>query len=483
VRIGAPFSANPTMPDQQNGSVAAPRDLNQVERLFAGGSWPPPGRLRAACAGARERVGERRAGAALDDQHGRREALLFAAEVFGALADQLPSHHAESREIAGGLEALAGVPRLDLAREALRAPDLATLAPSDAGEAQLALLLALAPLRSISLWTLDATGAARCARHLGAGSPSAPMRRLAQALLAGDDPPGAPRGGLIGMRLEGRQSSLGALVGRAEPRAGTRARAFIREALAPLGALVERDMLLARNLADQHTLLEATERRLTRLGFDLHDGPLQDIVMLGEDLRLFREQLGRALDEHGQDRRLEGRLEDLEAQFVALEVALRGIATSAHATVLTNRPFAASVQNLAALFATRTGIEPQVTLEGDLGSISTSQRITLLSVIQEALNNVREHSAARHVEVSVALGPEGVTAQVTDDGRGFDVEKVLVSAASRGRIGLAGMHERVRLLGGACRLESRLGGPTTISITLPRWQPLVDAAPADAAAA
>ena len=141
------------------------------------------------------------------------------------------------------------------------------------------------------------------------------------------------------------------------------------------------------------------------------------------------------------------------------------------------------MRNLADAFASRTGIQPRLTLEGDLESISASQRIALLSVIQEALNNVREHSSARQVDVGVALGPDGVAARVVDDGRGFDLEKVLMSAASRGRIGLAGIHERVRLLGGVCRLESRPGGPTSISITLPRWQPLLEPAPAGVAAA
>jgi len=52
------------------------------------------------------------------------------------------------------------------------------------------------------------------------------------------------------------------------------------------------------------------------------------------------------------------------------------------------------------------------------------------------------------------------------------------------RLGLVGTFcERVRLLGGVCRLESRPGGPTTISIMLPRWQPLVETATAGVAAA
>jgi signal transduction histidine kinase len=61
---------------------------------------------------------------------------------------------------------------------------------------------------------------------------------------------------------------------------------------------------------------------------------------------------------------------------------------------------------------------------------------------------------------------------VTDNGRGFDVERTLVQAARKGRLGLVGMSERVRLLGGRFDLQSSPGGPTTISAKIPRWRPL-----------
>jgi signal transduction histidine kinase len=225
-------------------------------------------------------------------------------------------------------------------------------------------------------------------------------------------------------------------------------------------------------LARERELLEASERKLARLGFDLHDGPLQDLVLLGQDLHLFGDQLDRVRRIADSERGLlRGRLEDLQAQLEALEASLRLISTSAHASVLSNRPFATAVGDLASVFAARSGIDPRVRLEGDLASISPSQRITLLSVVGEALNNVREHSDASKVEVTIALEPGGVRAQVLDDGQGFDVEAMLVSAARRGRIGLAGIYERVRLLDGACEIDSRPGGPTTVCITLPRWKP------------
>jgi signal transduction histidine kinase len=464
------------MEEHSNGSAAVVGDLDRIERQFARRRWPSRRMLAPAAAAARERAAERNACASSGELLRARAGLLFAADVFGALAPEISDHQAEAAEIGYALEQVEGLERMDLARESSRAPSLAALAPGDAAEAQLGLLLSFAPLSGAALWMRDASGQAHCARHLGRGSPSAPMRKLARALLAGEDARTIGRGELIGMPIEGSQRILAAVVGRAEPRQARNAASFIREALPALAPIVERDMLQARNLADERALLEASERKLTRLGFDLHDGPLQDIVLLGEDLRLFADQLARVVGDGREERLLRGRLGDLEAQLVALEQALRLISTSAHASVLTSRPFEATVRNLAEQFQARTGIEPRVTLEGDLASISPSQRIALLSVVQEALNNVREHSDASYVEVSMSLEPEGVVAQVVDDGRGFDVEKMLVSAASRGRIGLAGIHERVRLLGGACRVDSRPGGPTAISITLPTWQPLVSAA-------
>ena len=236
-------------------------------------------------------------------------------------------------------------------------------------------------------------------------------------------------------------------------------------------------------LARERELLEASERRLTRLGFDLHDGPLQDLLVLGQDLTLFADQLGGVSGIEDRERRLlRGRLEDLQAQLEAVEASLRLVSTSAHASVLSNLPFAAAVGDLANVFAARSGIDPRVRLEGDLASISSSQRIALLSVVGEALNNVREHSDASEVEVAIALQAAGVKVRVLDNGQGFDVEAMLLSAGRRGRIGLAGIYERVRLLDGACEIDSRPGGPTTISITLPRWNPQQDrAAPGVAA--
>jgi signal transduction histidine kinase len=115
------------------------------------------------------------------------------------------------------------------------------------------------------------------------------------------------------------------------------------------------------------------------------------------------------------------------------------------------------------------GFEASVEVVGDFGGLSDSQRIAALRVVQEALANVREHSEARSVCIRVIERDGRVDGTVKDDGRGFDVAAMLDGASGRRRFGLAGMHERVRLLGGDLRIESTVGSGTCVSFVLAPW--------------
>ena len=234
--------------------------------------------------------------------------------------------------------------------------------------------------------------------------------------------------------------------------------------------MLERDELLARGTGSDAALLAAAERRLSRLRFDLHDGPQQDVVLLAEDIRLFRSQLETVMNGHPNRTRVLGRLDDLQARLVAIDGDLRRISAFVQSPFLQSEPVPAALAKLTEEFAVRSGIEPETQLEGDFRGLTDSQEITLLGLIREALSNVREHSHAQHVTIKLSAGPHGVEATVSDDGLGFDPETTLVRAARGGHLGLVGMHERVRLLGGRTRIESQPGGPTVISMTLPPYE-------------
>ena len=463
-------SAPPTKKTDANGGAVA--DLRRLERLFDDFDWPD----RRAFVRTRKRVHERALGvleACSGEEQAHTALLLVAIELFTALKVELASSPYQAARLVQRLVDVAGVSRLALARAVLRAPELLALPPDAAVGVQLGMLMAFAPLRSASLWTSDRGKRIRCVCHLGDG-PSRGAQQLAKRLLAGETVDSGARRLLLGIAIGRGRQPVGALIGSANAGERELARALLGDAAPMLAALLRRDIQIAETAASEHALIEASERKLVRLGFDLHDGPLQDLAALADDLRLFRAQLELELGPLDERKLVRGRIEDLEAQLAALDAELRRLSNEVHvASVLLNRPFRGALRDRVQAFAARTGIRPRLTLAGDMNLLSTSQQIALLNIVQEALSNVREHAQASKVEITVTSDERGVEAKVTDDGQGFELEPTLMRAARGGRIGLLAMNERARLLGGECRIESRRGGPTEVSVALKRWLPLL----------
>jgi hypothetical protein len=88
----------------------------------------------------------------------------------------------------------------------------------------------------------------------------------------------------------------------------------------------------------------------------------------------------------------------------------------------------------------------------------------LYRLAQECLHNISKHSGASRVSVSLRSSEQKVKLQVQDNGKGFDVEQAL---AKRDSYGLAGIRERVSLLGGDCDIRSAKGHGVRINIELP----------------
>jgi signal transduction histidine kinase len=100
-------------------------------------------------------------------------------------------------------------------------------------------------------------------------------------------------------------------------------------------------------------------------------------------------------------------------------------------------------------------------------SVARDIEMTCFRVVQEAVTNAIRHAAPRALRVRLERGPQRLALQVSDDGRGFDVDVRLEGAAAAGHLGVVGMRERVRAHGGGFQLSSRPGAGTTIEIDLP----------------
>jgi signal transduction histidine kinase len=109
-------------------------------------------------------------------------------------------------------------------------------------------------------------------------------------------------------------------------------------------------------------------------------------------------------------------------------------------------------------------IDYQCECPAELGRLSEGMEVALYRIAQESVTNVLRHAEAGRASVVVVHQPDHVTLVVEDDGCGFDPAAV---GGNNGRLGLTGIRERAALLGGACTIQSKPGGGTTVHVRIP----------------
>jgi len=409
----------------------------------------------------------------VDAEADRQDLLLpFAADVLAELALDFPWEAGVDglvEDLAARLGRDTDVVAVELHGRACRNSNLAALAPATALAVQLRLAEAFGRVEQVSLWTLGSLGGITCVAHIGdTPPPKRPPALVRRAVTLARGPTAGARGA-IACPVVCWQQTVGALFVRLGPAPRPVAATILTSAADALSPLLERHALLERNAQKEQALVAATERRLARLGFDLHDGPIQHVIALAGDLRAFRSDLAASAGASDVARLLE-RVDHFEDRLYGLDSALRELCESLDAPAIAGRPLKLVLETEATTFTSQTGIRADVTLRGRMDGLSASQRIALVRFVQEALNNVREHSGATQVQITLGVQRGLVTAAVSDNGDGFSVEPTLLRAARAGRFGLVGMSERARLLGGRLDIRSEPGGPTTVSIALPPWQ-------------
>lgn len=403
--------------------------------------------------------------------------VWYAATAIVELGAALELDEADMRGAAAAIAEACALPlsaaRYVLFREVVGSPRLLELPPLVAIEVQLSLLLGLDVLSDVTLWTRTSAGL-ECILTLGGDGrpPSRRVRAEAKATLRGRSRLSLLGGSQLRAAPISRfGEAYAAVVGHTGSVEQNVADAFLGDVASALSPVIERERLLEHSASRERTLIASAERRLMRLGFDLHDGPIQDVLALAADVQLLQQQVYPFILEDYREQ-AHGRFDDLTARLVELDRQLREIAHSLETKSVISRPLGEILHREVDGFAERTGIRAELDVRGDPDSLSSAQRITVFRAIQEALANVREHASATHVSVRVRARRSAIELQIVDDGMGFEVERALAKAAQRGRLGLVGIGERVRMVGGTFELQSQPGGPTTLKLTLPRWEPL-----------
>ena len=398
---------------------------------------------------------------------------MYVASALVALAAEGELTDADAMVAVQTLAEVRGEPveaaRFDLHRTASSSPLLIELPPLVACEIQLRLLLWLGIASEASLWRADD----------GNLVPVLSLGELAESRRARATARDALRRG-TSLRLLGGRTLRSALVRRfSAPCAAVVARvsepvsqadAYLRATAVALSSIYERELLLERSAERERLLVRAGEQRLMRIGFDLHDGPIQDVLALGAEVSLLRDQVYPfILDSHRE--RASGRFDDIMARVTELDRQLRELSRSLESRSIITRPLGEILHREVDAFQERTGVETRLEIRGDPESLTSAQRIAVYRAIQESLSNVREHSGAATVEIRLRMRRASIEVRVTDDGHGFEVGRALARAAQRGRLGIVGIGERVRMLGGTFEIDSAPGGPTMLTFALPRVTP------------
>jgi len=198
--------------------------------------------------------------------------------------------------------------------------------------------------------------------------------------------------------------------------------------------------------------LRAQEEERARVARDLHDEVNQSLTGLLLRLEALREAAPPAL---------EPELADTKALANQAMRELLSLARQLRPTALDDLGLAAAIAGQVDRIRD-SGVEAELSEEGDLSDLDGDVQLVVYRVAQEALSNAVRHSGAGRIAVALRREDGGAELEVADDGRGFAFEE-----SERG-LGIAGMRERALLIGAELTIESRPGQGTTVRLLVPR---------------
>jgi two-component system, NarL family, sensor histidine kinase DevS len=201
-------------------------------------------------------------------------------------------------------------------------------------------------------------------------------------------------------------------------------------------------------------VVEAQELERKRLARELHDETGQALTSILLGLKPLEQSAASDADRAA--------LSSLRELVVSTLQDVRRLAVELRPSALDDFGLATAVERLAETFREQTGV--QVDLEARLGDgrLPSEVETALYRIVQEALTNVVKHAGATRVSILLTHRDTSVAAVIEDDGGGFDP-----TAVGDDVLGLAGMRERVGLVGGRLRIEAVEGTGTTIVAEVP----------------
>jgi len=213
-----------------------------------------------------------------------------------------------------------------------------------------------------------------------------------------------------------------------------------------------------RHLASQILLTQEEERK--QISRELHDEIAQTLAGINVYLAALKTEAAGNANGLGRNIARTQRLVEKSVNIV------HRFARELRPTVLDDMGLIPALHSFMKGFAKRTHIKIRFTAFAGVEQLNNTKRTVLYRVALAALTNVSQHAHASRVKVSLQKFPGAVRMEINDDGKSFQVERVLLARRNK-RLGLVGMRERIEMVGGSFNVESAAGKGTTVSAQIP----------------
>lgn len=209
--------------------------------------------------------------------------------------------------------------------------------------------------------------------------------------------------------------------------------------------------------------LQDEERR--RIARDLHDVIGQEVAVVSVTLHRLDRQLGRSSPDVRQT------VGESVRMLTKIQDELRTLAYLLHPPMLDELGIASALGMYVEGFEKRSGVEVSFEVAEDFPRLPNDREIALFRVVQESLTNVLRHSGSKSAQVRLTAAPGHVEVTVRDKGFGIapNVLRDLLDRNVQVGVGIPGLRERLKQLGGTLNIRSNLPG-TEISASLPRGE-------------
>ena len=236
-------------------------------------------------------------------------------------------------------------------------------------------------------------------------------------------------------------------------------------------AIAVENARLYESLKEERDHLVVVEEEIRkRLARDLHDGPTQllaSIVMsLGFTKQLIEKAPEYALDEIDQN---------LSVANKALK-QLRTLLFDLRPVILETQGLIPALQVYSERMNDTEGLNINLTVDDEIDRLNHHAEVALFSIIQEAVNNAKKYAQASRIDLIVRPDKRNNTLSlfVKDNGQGFDIKQVKSRYDQQGSLGLINMQERAEAVQGTLKIHSEPGHGTTIILTLPLIENLLE---------